>query len=374
MYNLVGNAVKFTEAGSVVVALAIRPEGARTVRLDVAVIDAGIGIALADQKRIFEEFEILDTDHRHLRESTGLGLTIASLAVRQMNGTLDLTSEPGEGSTFSFSILLSTDASTIPATSSGKNPHHTEFPGSLDVLVVDDNPINLQLLATMVRRIGHVADVAADGGIAVGLAAMRAYDIILMDVSMPVMDGYAATRTIRAGGSSQDAIIIAVTAYADGDCAEGLHNAGVDAVLMKPATQAEIAEAMHGSWQARAERASDETPVPDDQEQIELQHAITSLSDMVGADNALRLLRAGVAQVVELLDDVGAQPELDDTRAEDIHRVVGSTAVLGLTGLSQALQQAEQAARAKDWPTLREVLEKIKSKSRLISAGLDACI
>ena len=374
IYNLVGNAVKFTANGRVTVALSFREPSVGKFTLDVAVVDTGVGIALEKQESLFEEFKMLNGDRAHPREGAGLGLVIANAAIKQMNGTLGLTSSPGEGSTFSFSIDLSTATDSASAQTlsqpAAQNRHAKTLVGPRNILVVDDNPINLALLAAVVRQLGHNVDEAKDGSIAVGLAAMRAYDVILMDVNMPVMDGYTASRIIRAGGPSCDAMIVAVTAYTDIQYSDDVRNGGIDGVLTKPTTQAEIAAVLDGYLPQ--ETAPAPAPVAGDPERTEVQRAVAALSETLGDDNAIRLMKAGLTEVAELLDALDAHPDADDQAAAAIHRVVGSTAVLGFSGLSKTLSAAEQAANARDRQKLWSLLETVKSDRASIASALAA--
>jgi hypothetical protein len=380
IYNLVGNAVKFTTNGRVTVALTFRETATGKFRLDVAVVDTGVGIALDKQDRMFKEFKMLNGDRAHQREGAGLGLIIASAAVRQMNGALGLKSRPGEGSTFSFSIDLATAAMSGAAppasTPTADDPRDQPPVRHANILVVDDNAINLGLLAAVVRKLGHSADEATDGSMAVGLAAMRAYDVILMDVSMPVMDGYTASRIIRAGGPSSAAMIVAVTAYSDIEDSEDVRAAGIDAVLTKPATQAEIAAVLDGYFQQKTAPAGlpAAPSLAADPAGTEVQRALVSLSETLGGDNAIRLIKAGLTEVADLLNMLDADPDVDDQVAAAIHRVVGSTAVLGLSELSQALSAAEQAAHQRDRQQLLALRTTIKTNRDRISGALAAYI
>jgi hypothetical protein len=352
VYNLVGNAVKFTDKGDVLIVLSFKSSGDGQVTLHVAVRDNGIGIAAENQERIFGEFETVESCLTYPEHGTGLGLTIVRLAVQQMGGTINLVSSLGKGSTFSFDIELTkapygADAGPqglmTPATTAQIAPTKV-----LDVLVVDDNAINLTLLAEMVRRIGHVPSLADNGLTALGMAAVQAFDAILMDVSMPVMDGYDATRHIRAGGLSRTATIIAVTAFNDPERADALQEAGVDAVLIKPATQADIAQALLQCADARMMSTDAGKPQRSGIESADLLHAVQSLSDVVGAEQAWLFIDKGLAEVVEVLQTMGSDPLTDDCAADALHRVAGSTAVLGLPHLSETLLSAEHAARAKN--------------------------
>jgi hypothetical protein len=251
-----------------------------------------------------------------------------------------------------------------------QNRHEKTLVGPRNILVVDDNAINLALLAAVVRQLGHNVDEAKDGSIAVGLAAMRAYDVILMDVNMPVMDGYTASRIIRAGGPSCDAMIVAVTAYTDIQYSDDVRNAGIDGVLTKPTTQAEIAAVLDGYLPQ--ETAPAPAPVAGDPERTEVQRAVAALSETLGDDNAIRLMKAGLTEVAELLDALDANPDADDQAAAAIHRVVGSTAVLGFSGLSKTLSAAEQAANARDRQKLWSLLETVKCDRASIASALAA--
>lgn len=248
LYNLAGNAVKFTDDGLVVIAMNFRSPASDKFHLQVAVTDTGIGIAPEDQTRIFAEFETMGPLSRGRDSGTGLGLPIARLAVTRMGGALGLRSAPGEGSTFSFEITLTCantdlDAAALPATSPPEVP--SDLPArSLDVLVVDDNSINVTLMRKMITRLGHRPTEARNGMEAVATAASHGFDVILMDVSMPIMDGREATVQIRSGGLSAAAAIIGVTAFSETERLADLHAAGMDAVLTKPVHTAALAAAM----------------------------------------------------------------------------------------------------------------------------------
>jgi PAS domain S-box-containing protein len=186
LYNLAGNAVKFTRAGRVIIRMMLEGPCPETLQLRVEVEDNGIGISPADQKRIFENFEAVNRTDIGASTGSGLGLPIAKLAIEQQGGTLDLDSQLGVGSLFHFTIptplakhaVKSAHAPAIKLASQ-------ETQSSKRILVVDDNEVNLVLMGEMVRRIGHIPDSACNGKDAVKKANARAYDVILMDVSMP---------------------------------------------------------------------------------------------------------------------------------------------------------------------------------------------
>jgi PAS domain S-box-containing protein len=360
LYNLAGNAVKFTDEGGVRIILTFMPQSDAITRLRVEVRDTGIGIAPEDQERIFAEFETIESAARLRGSGTGLGLPIVKLAVERMGGILSLTSEPGKGSTFCFEINLPFVEELAPQPLS--DPLATALvegtEKQLEVLIVDDNPINVTLMTKMVTRLGHRSAQATNGLEAVAMASGRAYDVILMDVSMPIMDGREATGHIRAGGLSTDAVIIGVTAFSDEDRLRDLTEAGMDAVVTKPINTAQLAATMRRTLEQNATDAGD-TASPD---QSEVHKALSQLEDMLDRGSALRFLEQALQDVdsnIHVLTDK-AMP-LPDV-ADRIHSTVGSTAVVGLSQLSHLLAEAETHARSGDRKPLPELHARIAAR------------
>lgn len=253
LYNLVGNALKFTKNGWVSVSLHFEGAEAGTRQLVVSVEDTGIGIDPADQLRIFTPFvvghdaEEMAASSARAPRSTGLGLPIAQLGVERMGGVLELESELGQGSRFFFSIQLteatgSSDARMLRSLPLAK-PRDYNF--NLDVLVVDDNIVNREMTAKMVEKLGCTATIAADGVEAVAIAADQCFDVIFMDLNMPRLNGWEASRQIRQEGLSKYAKLIALTAditvrAPGGDDYEG----SVDMILHKPASFCDFSNAL----------------------------------------------------------------------------------------------------------------------------------
>jgi signal transduction histidine kinase/CheY-like chemotaxis protein len=201
LLNLLGNAIKFTECGHVTVEAAFEAS-----LLHLSVIDTGIGVPVEMQERIFEDFVQADDSIVRRFGGTGLGLAISRGLARLMGGDLTVVSAPGEGATFRLSVPLA-NASEIAAPIASSAPA-----APLAVLLVDDDPVNRDVGAALVRRLGHRPTVAADGETAVALARSVAFDAVLMDLHMPGIDGFEAAELIdglSAGGKPR---IIAVTA------------------------------------------------------------------------------------------------------------------------------------------------------------------
>ncbi|MBI1197103.1 MAG: response regulator [Phenylobacterium sp.] len=194
LLNFLNNAVKFTDTGGVTLALSAAPAGDGADRLRIAVVDTGVGIAPEAQPVLFDRFRQVDSSISRTYGGTGLGLAIAKGLVEAMGGRVGVASTPGEGSTFWMDVELERTEPVSSATSDEANG------GELcaHILLVDDHPVNRELGVTLLGLLGCTADVACDGHEAVEAVRMGRYDLILMDVHMPGMDGLSATRAIRA--------------------------------------------------------------------------------------------------------------------------------------------------------------------------------
>jgi signal transduction histidine kinase len=240
LVNLVGNAIKFTAAGSVVLRVRPAPMADGTPGVEWAVIDTGVGIADDKRARLFRPFSQVDTSTTRHFGGTGLGLAISQRLVQAMGGLIVVDSTPGAGSTFSF-VLPLTEAGASSPPSAVTDDAAPRLPADLRVLVADDNLVNRMLVQRLLQRLGVEPDLANDGAEALGLWSERGYDVILMDMSMPVMDGLEATRAIRACAGTQPRII-ALTANAFDTDRRKCFDAGMDDFLAKPINFAQLTE------------------------------------------------------------------------------------------------------------------------------------
>ena len=298
LINLAGNAVKFTDQGSVTIVLSVEQdtvasdeedgpetrdaeehgphEAPVTVRFEVR--DTGIGIASADRKRLFTMFSQVDGSSARRHGGTGLGLAICKRLTELMGGRIGVHSMPGEGSVFWVTIPLWRGARAHEA----PTPREPEAPppqamaapstattgsaatgsGHHRILVAEDNPVNLQVTLALLRRAGHTVDSVSNGLEAVHAVAALPYDLVLMDVQMPEMDGFEATRAIRRmGGSAAQVPIVAMTANAmTGDQAACLA-AGMDDYLPKPIAADQLLRIV-AQWSASRKSAGPIKPAP----------------------------------------------------------------------------------------------------------------
>ncbi|MFD0857537.1 hybrid sensor histidine kinase/response regulator [Roseovarius aquimarinus] len=352
LYNLAGNAVKFTQNGIITLRLTLDAARPGDLSLKVAVEDTGIGIAPEDQARIFENFETADRSEINSKMGSGLGLPIARLAVERQGGALTLDSTLGRGSTFSFIIPVKAQERPARRLDTAPQGELDDAPlGPKTVLVVDDNEVNLTLMTEMVRRMGHQPHMAMDGQEALDKARITQYDYILMDFSMPVMDGPTSAREIRASnGPSAGAVIIGVTALIE---ASGGHGRGgvMDEVLIKPVSQQQLERAMKTTRHHRT-TASDPLDTAD-VDRIALEEArqgLADLAEMVGRDTALRLLRATILDADTAVAAMSAHDMPLAEKGQVIHKAVGSTGLLNFGALSETLSDAEAMTLAKRDP------------------------
>jgi two-component system sensor histidine kinase/response regulator len=245
LVNLVGNAIKFTERGEIVVSVALRPQDGEAVVLAFSVSDTGIGIPAEKHQAIFEPFVQGDSSMTRTFAGTGLGLTICSRLVAMMGGRLDLRSEPGKGSTFSFDLPMRLAIGMATTAVSGR-PATLE---ALRVLVVDDNATNRLVLQEMLRGWRMRPVVCADAAEALAQLETSAkgrqpFQLALLDAQMPVVDGFALAARIRAHeGLKGGAILMLSSSDGLGQAARA-REAGISLTLMKPIKQSELLDAI----------------------------------------------------------------------------------------------------------------------------------
>ncbi len=254
--NFVSNAVKFTEQGRVLVSLALLDMREGTAHVRFAVSDTGIGIEKDKQRQLFEAFSQADNTMTRQYGGTGLGLAIAQRLVELMGGSIVVDSTPGDGSTFRFELALPVADRDAAQLRDREELDLAPIRGAR-VLLVDDSELNLQVAGELLRQAHLQVDTALDGRQAVEKVGLSSYDCVLMDVQMPVMDGYTATARIRAKAHFKDLPILAMTANAlQQDRARGAE-AGMNAYIPKPIDPDELYRALL-QWIPHGERDYDE--------------------------------------------------------------------------------------------------------------------
>jgi PAS domain S-box-containing protein len=255
LLNLVGNAIKFTDSGSVAVRLMVQSRTGSTILVRVEVADTGIGIPADKHELVFDRFWQADGSMSRRHMGSGLGLTISAHLVDLMGGGIGLRSEDGRGSTFFFTLPLELanvskgDSHSESETDATVSAHQQLASHGLRVLLAEDNAVNQKLAALLLKREGHRVTVVGDGSAAVRAVTEDSFDVVLMDLQMPLMDGFEATAAIRAAeeDTGRHVRIVALTAHAMKEDGERCLKAGMDDYLTKPIDPARLREALTGN-------------------------------------------------------------------------------------------------------------------------------
>jgi CheY-like chemotaxis protein len=238
LFNLLGNALKFTDDGEINLNVNREKEDEKTIAVYTEVRDTGVGIPKDKQAGIFNLFEQADSSSKRRFGGTGLGTAIARELVRMMNGDINFHSVEGTGSVFWFTVVFDkADAEYVPDRQLGDDTGK-DFVNQKHVLLVEDYPTNQNILRRHLEKAGYIVWLANNGREGVDLFREHGFDIVIMDIQMPVMDGYEATELIRKGKDGEQIPIIGLTASAfEEDRKRGLQ-AGMNLVLTKPVRKA----------------------------------------------------------------------------------------------------------------------------------------
>ncbi len=234
--NLVNNALKFTSSGGVTIKTEVLEITASKVQILVKIIDTGIGISQEGKAKLFKAFSQTDASTSRKYGGTGLGLTISKRLVEIMNGEIGVESDPGKGSTFWFSVSYGIAKGSKTNELPKKEPKKRKV--ALNILLAEDNPINQRVAVFNLNKLGHTVDIAENGRIAVEKFRENKYDLILMDIQMPEMDGLEATQEIRLfekqNNHKNPIAIIAMTANAMKGDKESFIDQGMSGYISKP--------------------------------------------------------------------------------------------------------------------------------------------
>ncbi len=246
LLNLTGNAIKFTREGTVSIRVRSTGESAEALALRFEVCDTGIGIPPAVQSRLFTSFEQGDNSTTRQYGGTGLGLAICKRLVGLMQGEIGVESTEQRGACFWFTLPLG-KGQPLPATDQAATASGTEAclrrqHAGQRVLLVEDDPLNAEITSTLLQLFGLQVSLAGNGEEAVACAGREDYDLILMDMQMPVMNGLTATRTIRQGSRNRQTPILALTANAFDEDRQRCLEAGMNAHLAKPVIPETLAQ------------------------------------------------------------------------------------------------------------------------------------
>ena len=259
LLNLVGNAIKFTERGEVILRLRTAGEATDALQVRFEVADTGIGIEADARTRLFRSFEQADNSMTRKYGGTGLGLAICKRLVGLMGGEIDVVSTPGAGSRFWFVVPLrnAEPGAVLPAptlaTLGAEQRLQTKHAGTR-VLLADDEPVTVEVSRALLEELGFVVEVAEDGQQALEMARQSPYALILMDMQMPVLNGMDSTRAIRADSLNRDTPILGMTANAFAEDRQACLDAGMNVHLSKPVDPEMLYETLLGWLERRGKQ------------------------------------------------------------------------------------------------------------------------
>jgi PAS domain S-box-containing protein len=360
LQNFVSNAIKFTDAGGITVEVELQGMTAGQAEVEFRVIDTGLGIAEADQERIFEDFVMVDPSHGRSVGGTGLGLAICRRVARAMGGEVGVESEIGAGSCFWLRLHLAVDQDGTRqegADARSLGPMSGAGPSvkGLEILVVEDNEANRIVLEELLRHLGHRVVLANDGGAGVELARATRFDVILMDLSMPLMDGWTSASVIRMGGASQHSRILAVTAHARPDRIDHMIEAGFDGWLTKPLSAASLAAALAEGSEAQHDTARDEAQSVSAAGGMDAER-MRELAQVMDPPALERLFQIFAAQMEALLEAMGTKTKPDEhgNLVQQCHAGAGAAAVIGALQLRHCLADLEIAYGTGDTAAIQQ--------------------
>ncbi len=343
LINLLSNAIKFTEQGSILLGCTHQDMADGSLELRFQIRDTGIGIDAETCKRLFERFSQADGSTTRKYGGSGLGLAISKQIVGLMGGCIGLDSTLGVGSTFWFTIRCARGIAPAPSITTQDDRIRTTALKQLRILVAEDNQVNQRLISMILERAGHLVDVVGNGRDAVDAVKQNQYDLVLMDMQMPVMDGPAATVAIRQlPGQPAHIPIIAVTANVMPEQKALCTASGMNGIINKPINQDQLLAIIAGVGSCEKpaaeapDQASDGTPIIDDAKLARLRSAI-------GGDELRALLDAlpdEAARCLGALRETVARDDLDATR-RIAHTMKGLAGNFGLARLEQAAAKLE---------------------------------
>jgi PAS domain S-box-containing protein len=349
--NLTSNAIKFTQNGEIKIVLSLLNKSSAETELKFEIIDQGIGISEEDQLKLFNAFQQLDNSTSKSFGGTGLGLVISRELSQRMNGEMGVYSKIGEGSNFWFTCKLKIGKKTSKNKDENEGIVLTNYFTKLSpkILLVDDNAINRKVAKEILKRAGCQIIEAESGQIALdNFTNSPDFDLILMDIQMPLMDGIETTRILRERFAEKLPKVVAMTAYSMQDDKEKFLNSGFDGYVSKP-IRAEIlvktVEKMLGSKEVKPSKKKTENPfskTPSFDWNI-----INSLKEMVGADMLTSVFEDFKNEAEEQLDKTAAAFQVNDIKTiqQELHTLKGNSGTIGLMKIYKMVKEIEVPAK-----------------------------
>ncbi len=389
--NLLGNAIKFTQHGEILIQVKLKEESGADVIVEVSVKDSGIGISTDQLARLFQPFSQADSSTTRQYGGTGLGLVISKALVELMGGEISVKSHAGQGARFAFTLglrkishphLQPNQTMTVSEHKSFKFQSN-ETGGKLSVLIVDDNEINRKLSKILVEQLGATSELAENGAQALDAYHHGAYDLILMDVHMPIMDGMEATARIRDSekGSKRHTPIIALTANALSGDRERYLAAGMDEYLSKPINEmafvnllGKLGLTVSGSAPALCVVAEPISHV-DDKSKSDDQTALPLLDPQMGVKLSLgewKIWRKVLGMLFDSLPEYSSTLICARNDPKNLfqiaHKLAGASSYCGTPALHYQARKLERLAQKEDMDPMKEALDELLQQIKRLLA------
>lgn len=367
LLNLLNNAVKFTREGHITACAQYKGHSDRGEVIRISVIDTGIGIAPEKRDRLFKRFSQVDRSVRREFGGTGLGLAISKRLIELMGGEIGVDSQEGRGSTFWIEVALPRTEYKAPKQSDVKNLPRT---APARILLAEDIEVNQELARMLLEAAGHEVDMVWNGSEAVVAVREKAYDLVLMDIQMPGMDGITATREIRALPAPLNRIpIIAMTANVLPQQVRQFKEAGMDDHIGKPMKREDLLRKL-AEWlpaDESSEPASEEAALPAVPVQTPAafnEKSFADFKDMMGAERVGHWLGRFDEQLQVFVADEATILDRDQL-AKKAHALISQAALLGFTGLAEHCTALEQACNGGG--DLSQPVEDVRLAAREVS-------
>ena len=377
LLNLTGNALKFTQRGHVSIRAECVEEKADERIFKIEIKDTGIGIPPAAQQRLFQSFMQADGSTTRKFGGTDLGLAISRQLIELMGGEIGVASEEGKGSTFWFQLSLpKASRPVVPIKAVASTPAPDAVHRKLRFLVAEDNHTNQMVVRGFLEKMGHSADFAFNGNESLGLLALHTYDAVLMDCQMPEMDGYTATRHIRAGavkGCDTRIPIIALTAFAMPSDRVKCIEVGMNDYLAKPLRMDELEQALTRCGLIGADASAGDAPFMVDDalrpEQIERLRQLPGRKHATLLEDVAEIFLKETPDTLATLRGMVNRHQQQDT-AKLAHRLAGSVASLGGEKMQAAASAVEQSVERGAWPEVSEMLTRLDEEWERVRSAL----
>ncbi|WP_052507381.1 PAS domain S-box protein [Desulfonatronovibrio magnus] len=377
--NLMGNALKFTEHGRISLDVSILNQEDNHIWLEFSIADTGPGIPETSRNSLFEKFSQVDSSASRKHGGTGLGLAICKQLVDLMEGKMGVDSTPGKGSRFWFRIkLLTQKVCNLESDQSAEDNKKSSQPASsapASILLAEDNEVNQMVAEKILKKMGHKLDMVSDGYKAVEAFEQKSYDLILMDIQMPGMDGLEATRKIRQLEKNTNTTripIIALTAHAMTEDKNKSIKAGMDDYLTKPVRTQDISKTLQKWINMNTEPASHQ-PRPDIQIPRVFDHA--AFLDRIMDD--IDLAREIIAVFLETVPDKIGTIKKELASGQNIsikksaHAIKGTAANTGCNTLSDIAAKLEKAGSSDDWDAMKNLLKDLEEQFVLVKKEME---